>query len=154
MSAYRCWCGRSLSSAAQCVVHGSGYESPQAGISATLRTQLAAMTAERDCDEKRANDLMDDLDRVAKERDAALAKVAVLRGALAGVEQFFVRPGEDINEKFERIGHAFYKATRMLRPGKSEPMGCGHTNEEREQAFDTWYTAKVAAARNALEATR
>ena len=51
---------------------------------ATLRTQLAAMTAERVCDEKRVNDLMVALDRVAKERDAALAKVAVLRVIEAG----------------------------------------------------------------------
>ena len=44
MSAYKCWCGRSLSSSAQCVVHGSGYESPQDGTVKALRTQLAATT--------------------------------------------------------------------------------------------------------------
>ena len=100
---------------------------------ATLRTQLAAMTAER---------------------DAERAKVAVLREALAGIELFFVRPGETINEKFERIGHVFHKATGMLRPGKDASMHCPHTYEEREKAFDEWCTAKAAAARNALEATK
>lgn len=100
---------------------------------ATLRTQLAAMTAER---------------------DAALAKVAALRDALTGIEQFFSQPGEAISEKFERIGYAFHKATGMLRPGKDASMHCPHTYDEREKAFDDWCTAKAAAARNALESTK
>ena len=85
---------------------------------AQLRAQVAALTAERDR----------------------------YREALEGVERFFIRPGENANEKFERIGEDFYRETHMLRPGKSASMDCPHTYEERNAAFDAWCAAKAAKA--------
>ena len=73
------------------------------------------------------------------------------RAALESVEQFFLRPGEDANEKFERIGDAFYRDTHMLRPGKDASWACQYTSEERDVAFNSWCAAKAAAARAALQ---
>lgn len=82
------------------------------------------------------------------ERDAAQAEVARLREMLAWHEQFFLRPGEDENDRFERIGIAFHAETRMLRPGKDCRL---HSSEVRQAAWDKWIAAHLGDTRAALE---
>jgi hypothetical protein len=61
MSAYKCWCGRPLSSAAQCVLHGSGYERTPHDDLATLRATISRLEGERDEALARINNHNDDL---------------------------------------------------------------------------------------------
>lgn len=71
------------------------------------------------------------------------------REALAGLEQFYRREGEDSNDAFERVAGVFYAETGYLRPGKdcrlSDP-------EDRQGVWDKWVASKVTAARAALAA--
>lgn len=83
--------------------------------------------------------------------DAELASVRASRDALAlalrWMEQFHAQPGEGANERFERIGEIFYRATGYLRPGKDCRL---HSMEEREQAWDQWIAENLASARAVL----
>jgi len=58
--------------------------------------------------------------------------------ALAWLEQFNPREGEGANERFERLGDAFYKDTGHLRPGKDASMDCGISEEERVAIWQKW----------------
>lgn len=57
-------------------------------------------------------------------------------------------------EGFEVIGEEFYKATRFLRPGKSEAMALYYEGreEERQAAWNSWITRQWDEAREAARA--
>ena len=84
--------------------------------------------------------------------DAALIAAApCMLEALAGLEQFFERPGENSIERFERIAEQFHRETGIMAPGKDVSAAGGQPDrEERRERYDAWVAAKVAAARAAL----
>lgn len=58
---------------------------------------------------------------------------------------------DDPTGTFEDIGDWYYRETGRLRPGKSEPLECGHTDpEERERHFRAWADKKGREIRDAL----
>ena len=71
--------------------------------------------------------------------------------AIAGLEMFFERPGEDSMDRFERIAAVFRKETGFLRPGKDCRI---HEPEVREAAYEAWFQRKLADARRFLPAER
>lgn len=83
--------------------------------------------------------------------ERALAWQREADAAIAGLEMFFERPGEDSMERFERIASAFRKETGFLRPGKD----CiTHEPEVRQAAYDAWVQRKLADARRFIPPTR
>lgn len=71
--------------------------------------------------------------------------------AIAGLEMFFERAGEDSMDRFERIADAFRKETGFLRPGKD----CiTHDPEVRQAAYDAWVQLKLSDARKFIPAER
>lgn len=71
--------------------------------------------------------------------------------AIAGLELFFKRPGEDSMDRFERIAAVFRKETGVLRPGKDCRV---HEPEVREAAYEAWVQRKLADARRFVPAER
>lgn len=86
----------------------------------------------------------------ANELSRLNARSAELQGALAGLLTFFSPPGEDSMERFERIAAEFYDETRMVAPGKSEPLDYHHEgrDEERRERYDRWVADRVEKARS------
>jgi hypothetical protein len=77
--------------------------------------------------------------------------------ALEMLAAHFVWPGEDTNDRFERVARAFYKDTGMLAPGKDVSASANESDEERAErmvAFGRWYDARVLPALSALKAAR
>lgn len=58
---------------------------------------------------------------------------------------------ENHNDKFERLAEAFYRDTCVLRPGKSQPMGAGLPEDEREAVWTTWVSDHIKAAKALVE---
>ena len=71
-----------------------------------------------------------------------------MREALAGLEQYFDRAGENSIERYERIAAQFYRETGIMAPGKDVSAAGGQPEHEvRRERYDAWVAAKVAAAR-------
>jgi hypothetical protein len=93
----------------------------------------------------------DDGEFVTHEDYTALAaEVSRLRASLAGLLAMFPQEGEDVLYQFERIAADFERDTGFMRPGKSQPLDCGHTDAEREDAWKAWVAEKLLRARAAL----
>ena len=71
--------------------------------------------------------------------------------AIAGLEMFFERSGEDSMDRFERIAAVFRKETGFLRPGKDCVM---HEPEVRQAAYDAWVQRKLEDARRVVPPER
>ena len=57
----------------------------------------------------------------------------------------------DATETFEDIADWFYQDTGIMRPGQSQPMEmCGHSDEERRDAFHKWADEKRAVVMAAI----
>lgn len=67
-------------------------------------------------------------------------KHAAMKRALAAMLDWFGRPGENVTVRYDAKAEAFYQETRIMAPGKSEPMEWGGrwTQEERQRAWDAW----------------
>lgn len=91
--------------------------------------------------------------RFAKMEDAVLDAAAPdLLEALRGLVLFFEIPGENANERFERVAAVFAKETGYLRPGKDCRL---HDPEIRHAAWDAWVDEKTKSAVAAIaKATR
>ena len=76
-----------------------------------------------------------------------------LREALEGLELFFVRPGENSIDKFERIAAAFRRDTGKLAPGKDAPSANPDAAATHAE-FDAWADSKAEAARAALRSAK
>lgn len=66
----------------------------------------------------------------------------------------FHQPGEDSNERYERLAKTFYDETGLMAPGKSVPVEMAASQpglDEREEAFDSWMGERIRAARDAVE---
>lgn len=109
----------------------------------------------------KATDTIDfaDLPRVQKILEEATEQITTLkaelreaRGALAGLELFWNRDGENANDAFERIGEIFYSETGYLRPGKSYPVSCPEPPDRRD-VWEKWCATKVEIARDFLDRT-
>lgn len=79
------------------------------------------------------------------ELEAARVEVAELREAATLAASWLYDPDENATERFERIADEFHRMTGMLRPGKSQPLEGGHSDEERQAVWDTWSKARARA---------
>lgn len=64
------------------------------------------------------------------------------------------RSDEDAATRFERIADEFYRATGLLRPGKSAPMEMGGAehDELRRTTWNAWTALRSAAVTEAMRA--
>lgn len=118
--------------------------------------ELAEFIAQALADESHVADLKKELAaqrfelgewrRLAKERLAELEAqpridLEALRKALALVERWTWNPdGEPA--QFEDVADWFYQETGMLRPGKSQPLEGGYSDEARSTAWERWRREK------------
>lgn len=79
----------------------------------------------------------------------AQARIVEATKVIEGLEALFPRPGENSVERFERLADAFYRATGLMRPGKDDARAL-ESREERETAYDNWYSAFAERARTFL----
>ena len=85
--------------------------------------------------------------RISQGECKQAAAAIELRNALADLEQFWEREGENSIDTFERVAEWFRRETGYLRPGKDCRQ---YDTEYREAIWESWRRSKLDRARAAI----